>query len=185
MFKKSLLVFALGLFAMAAFVTPAHAENLVYPFDSITIVEAYKYDVLVTYAPQTGSFLEGQIVGDTLTIYVGNIEMQMDANLSSSSKVVIVTNSLGVDLARWIINSYYWQGENQESFIFASHITIDPLIGVVKLMDIPSVSATVKKIGVDSYEFLDDFQQTHLMVPGTYAFETGLSIVISAYSGGA
>jgi hypothetical protein len=100
---------------------------------------------------------------------------------SMESKIVIVTNDLGVDLARWIVNSYYWYGVDNERFEFSSHIQIDPLIGVVKNLDMAWQLAIVEKLAAESYWLLDNLSQVYPMIADTYEYMPDLDIVISAY----
>ncbi|HAQ56261.1 MAG TPA: hypothetical protein DCR44_02490 [Acholeplasmatales bacterium] len=186
MFKKLMLVFAMSLcFTMFAFPRAEAAADLVYPFDSITIVSAYKFEVAVDAAPATESFLYGQVlVDEVLTIYVGELEMILDETLSCESIILIVTTAGGVDVCRWIVNTYGWLGTDHEMWQFASHITIDPAIGVVKDMVIASQTATVNLIAAATYEFQDNLGATFAMVPGTLLVEPVLDILIAAYAGG-
>jgi len=185
MFKKSMLVFAMSLCITLFAIPRAYAvADLVYPFDSITIVSAYKFDVAVETVPAIDSFLYNQVlVDEVLTVYVGELEMILDETLSCQSIILIVTTEAGVDVCRWIINTYAWYGTDHEMWQFASHITIDPTIGVVKDMVIASQSATVNLIAAATYEFQDNLGATFAMVPGTLLVEPVLDILIAAYGG--
>jgi hypothetical protein len=186
MLRKLLLLFALTLSFTLFAIPEAEAADLEYPFDSITIVSAYKFEVAVDAAPGAESFLYGQVlVDEILTVYVGVLEMILDETLSCASMIVIVTTPGGVDVCRWIINSYALLGTDHEMWQFASHITIDPAIGVVKDLGIASQSATVNLIAAATYEFQDNLGATYAMVPGTLLVEPTLDIVIAAYAGGA
>ena len=53
------------------------AESLSYPFDSITIVEAKKFDILIPANVPEGSLLYGKVeAGDTFTVYIASIKMK-------------------------------------------------------------------------------------------------------------
>jgi hypothetical protein len=180
--KKLLVLICLTLLAMFVNPTSVHAETLEYPFDDITIVSAYRFQVLIDVLPNSTSFLSGQVdLNDALTVYVGSLVMNLAGVQAMESKIVIVTNDLGVDLARWIVNTYYWYGVDHERFEFSSHIQIDPLIGVVKNLDMAWQLAIVEKLAAESYRFLDNLSQVYPMIADSYEFIPDLAIVISAY----
>ncbi|MCK7485238.1 MAG: hypothetical protein MZU97_06520 [Bacillus subtilis] len=93
----------------------------------------------VAETPAAESFLFGLAAAtDILTVYVGELEMILDGTFSMSSIILIVTTSGGVDVCRWIINTYAWYGTDHEMWQFASYLLIDPLVGVHKDMSIVS-----------------------------------------------
>ena len=94
-----------------------------------------------------------------------------------------ITTAGGVDVCRWIINTYAWLGTDHEMWQFASHITIDPTIGVLKALTMVSQSATVPLNAAATYEFQDNLGATFAMVPGTLLVEPALDILIAAYGG--
>lgn len=173
------LLFAL----MTLVVLPLKAEEtLVYPFDSIRIVEALRFQVSIPEQLQEDSFLK-DVSGSTLTIYVGKLQfMKDDLEVSGSSNILVITNEANEDVARWLINGYSRLSDTEEVFVFASHIQIDPSIGVVKDFTNGSLPASVVlKEGV--YSFLDNKGVEFVMVPDTFEVETNLDILISAYEG--
>ena len=184
MFRKFILVFAMSLCLTMVAIPQAAAADLEYPFDSITIVSAYKFEVAIDAAPGIDSFLFNQVlVDEVLTVYVGKLEMILDESFSFESIILIVTTASDVDVCRWIINTYAWLGTDHEMWQFASHITIDPTIGVVKDLTMVSQSATVNLIAAATYEFQDNLGATFAMVPGTLLVEPALDILIAAYGG--
>jgi hypothetical protein len=189
--KKILLLSALILTVLATKTVFVQADDLIYPFDSITIVEAFKFDVTLTADPAVDSLLEGfALSGDVLTVYVGTLDFVLDGvPASGSSQVLIVTDDLGNDIARFLINNYsYYEGVSQ-SWGFASHILIDPAVGVFKDLDMLNLGlkelVIFRDIVAGTYKLVDNMGMECLEVSGTFQSETGLSIVISAYSGGA
>jgi hypothetical protein len=131
--KKILVIFALFLFTILTKTVSVHAEDpLVYPFDSITIVEAFKFNVEVTVSVDADSLLYGLVeVGEILTVYIGTLDFVLDGVPSSgSSKVLLISNTLGTDLVRFLVNNYSFYEGISQSWGFASHILIDPAVGV-------------------------------------------------------
>lgn len=76
--KKVLLsLFMVTLFSML-YDKVVLAENLSYPFDSITIVEAKKFDILIPANVPERSLLYGKVeAGDTVTVYVASIQIKI------------------------------------------------------------------------------------------------------------
>jgi len=184
--KKIVLVMTLltGLFYLSALQT--RADSITYPFDSIKITSAYKFDIEIEGAPTAGSLLEGSVIdGDILTVYVGELEYYQDGSVvSASPSILIVTDALGNDLASFLINSYALQ-DPLESFSYGSWITIDPEVGVIKDFTVPLFEVSViHMLLTDIYQFQDDAGTIFPMIPGTFVSETGLDILISAYAGG-
>ncbi len=188
---KKIMVFTLLAFLSFSysFLNQLNADTLSYPFDSITIVEAYTFDVTIPSTITSDSLLFGQVTeGEVISIYVGTLEFVLDGvPASGSSQVIIVSDSEGNDLFQFLINNYLYQEGILQSYGFASHILIDPEVGVFK--DLSLLDAGLQEFVVvhdlinDAWSFSDDEGTEMLAMPGTYASETGLSIVISAYSG--
>ncbi len=161
------------------------AEDIYYPFDSITIVEAYKFTVEVTEAVNSESLLYGHVeIDDILTIYVGTLEFISNGVPSSgSANILIVTGADEIDIARFLINNYTYYPNVSRSYGFASHILIDPLVGVHKDMSIQSQELVVfEDIANASWSFFDNKGLEFTAMTGSYVLETGLSIQISAYT---
>jgi len=190
--KKIIILFVFTLLTLQTrAVNIAKAEDLLYPFDSITIVEAYRFDVEITVLPGSTSLLFNQvIVGDILTVYVGTLEFVKDGVPSSGSgNVLIITNEDDLDLLQFLVNNYAYYPDVSKQWGFASHILIDPEVGVFKDMDLllnGSKEMTVyHDLVLDTWKLFDNAGLEMPFITGTYAEETGLNIVISAYSGGA
>lgn len=174
----------------SGFMMKSNAETIVYPFDSITIVEAYTFDVVVPSTITEDSLLSGVVSeGDILTIYVGELAFVLDGETSSgSSTVLIVSNALDEDLFRFLVNNFSNNEGVSTSWGYASHILIDPEVGVYK--DLTMLDEGIKELGIfhdqilDTWTFIDNEGVQMPAISGSFASETGLSIVISAYSGG-
>ncbi|PKL01398.1 MAG: hypothetical protein CVV56_02005 [Tenericutes bacterium HGW-Tenericutes-1] len=161
------------------------ADDIYYPFDSITIIEAYKFDVQVTTPLDSESLLFPSVeLNDILTIYVGTLEFIAEGVPSSgSSTILIVSDADGNDLARFLVNNYGYTPGVSRNWGFASHILIDPLVGVHKDMSIISQELIViENIADGTWSFIDNKGTEILALVGTYEIETGLSIQISAYT---
>lgn len=188
--KILVLVFLAFLSFSYGFLNRINADTISYPFDSITIVEAYTFDVTVPSTITADSLLFDQVTaGEVLSIYVGTLEFLLDGELASgSSSVIIVSDEDGNDLFQFLINNYLYQEGILQSYGYASHILIDPEVGVYK--DLTILDAGIQEFGIihdlinDSWVFLDNDGVEMPAIPGSYASETGLSIIISAYSGG-
>jgi len=191
MMKKGLLLIFLMIFTFTSgIVKESNAEIISYPFDSITIVEAYTFDVIVPSDITTNSLLYSVTTeGETLTIYVGVLEFVLDGEISSgSSTVLIVSNELGEDLFQFLVNNYSYNEGVKTTWGYASHILIDPEVGVYK--DFTVLEDGFQELGIihdlvlDTWTFVDNEGIQIPQIAGTYFSETGLDIVISAYSGG-
>ena len=183
--KKLVLIFLMLLFGLQIRSLNLFAEDIYYPFDSITIVEAFKFDVTITTEPDPLSLLYGHVaINDVITIYVGTLEFIDNGTPSSgSANVLIVTGADGTDIVRFLINSYSYYPDVSRTYSFASHIMIDPLIGVHKDMSMESQTMIVMEdIVNNSFEFVDNKGLQLSALLGTYEHETGLSIQISAYT---
>jgi hypothetical protein len=186
--KKIILIFTLIILGFQIQAINATAEDIVYPFDSITIIEAFKFEVQVTTPLSSDSLLYDLVaVDDILTIYVGTLEfVENGVPASGSANVLIVTNEDGEDLVRFLINSYTYYPDVSRSWGFASHILIDPLVGVYKDMTIIGLGikemSVFENITAGTWSFFDNKGLEMTALPGTYELETGLSIQISAYT---
>lgn len=169
------------------------ADNLYYPFESITITEAKTFEIVIPEGVQEGSLLYGLVEqGETITVYVATIVLQEigGTNNSSASTVLILTNAEDEDIIRFIINN----GLNNigvESYQgFASHILIDSTMGVFKNMDLVDSNLGIQEISVhhvfenNQLTLIDNTGLVIPMVENSYQVETGLSIVISVNAGG-
>ncbi len=158
-------------------------ETISYPFDSVTITSAYKFNVEINEIPNESSFLNGHVeAGEMVTIYVGQLKYMYDgAEVLASESIIIVTNEAGTDIARWLINSYTVT-ENGFNAYYSSHITIDPTVGVVKTVDDNAYSAGIIEEN-SVYQFVDNQDTAYQMVDGSFVVEDNLNIVISAYEG--
>jgi len=184
--KRVLSAFFLTLMFAIVAVMPVYAEEITYPFDSITIVSAFKFDVECTDAPVEESYLYGHVeAGETISIYVGTI---MFAGNDSPSRIVIISNEADEDIARWIVNGSGFDTETQvEGFSFSSHITVNPTVGVVKNMnEFTYIAEVTIDYDTDECTFTakhwdETIYGTYTMIAGTFEEITDLNIVISAY----
>jgi hypothetical protein len=187
--KKILLLVTILLLGIQAKAITANAEDISYPFDSITIVEAFKFDVEVTTAVAADSLLYGLVeVGDILTVYVGTLEFVSEGVPSSgSANVLIISNAEEEDLVQFLVNNYAFYEGASRSWGFASHILIDPEVGVFKDMTILNSGlkemSVFENIALGTWTLFDNKGLEMPFIAGTYAVETGLSIQISAYAG--
>lgn len=186
--KKTLVVIFLALLSFSyIFFNRISADTVSYPFDSITIVEAFTFDVTVPNTITEDSLFYGLVEeNDILSIYVGTLVFVLDGvEVQGSSRVIIVSDNGGNDLFQFLINGYSYQEGISEAFGFASHILIDPEVGVYK--DLTLLDAGIQELSVihdlqsDTWSFLDNDGIEMPVVPDTYASESGLSIIISAY----
>jgi hypothetical protein len=184
--KKVLILVALLLFGWQLRTLHLAAEDLYYPFDSITIVEAFKFEVQVLSALDSDSLLYGSVdVDDVLTIYVGTLSFVANGVPSSgSANIIIVSKSDGTDLVRFLVNNYSFYPDVSRSWGFASHILIDPLVGVHKDLSIVSQELIViENIALGTWRFVDNKGGVFEALPSSFMIETDLSILISAYTG--
>ncbi|MCX5775754.1 MAG: hypothetical protein NTV44_05310 [Firmicutes bacterium] len=165
----------------------AQAEELAYPFDSIHLIEAEHFQVTVPANLSTESLLHTSVAsGDVLNIYMGTIELWADeVAASTTTSMIVVTNALGVDLHRFVVNDYAFQEGVSKTWGFASHILIDPEVGVVKDLDILAAGLhefiITHDLALDTWSFEDDKDCVMPAMTGTFASETGLDIIIAAY----
>lgn len=160
------------------------AENLSYPFDSITIVEAKKFDILIPANVPEGSLLYGKVeAGDTVTVYVASIQMKdIGSQNSSESVVLILADETENDIIRYIINNYLTDLEVFVNYQFASHILIDSTMGVYKDMELIDnmQQITVHHIlSTNTLTLTDNAGLEIPMIPNSYELQTDLEIVIS------
>lgn len=168
------------------------AENLSYPFQSITITEAITFEVLIPDTLEDTSLLYGLVEpGKTLTVYVATIifqEMNGEYN-GSPSYVLILTNEDDEDIIRFIVNSSYQKLGVERYQSFASHILIDANMGVYKDLDGIDPLVGMQEISVhhifdgDKLSLIDNKGLEIPMIEGSYQFEAGLNIVISMNQG--
>jgi len=183
--KKVMILFLMIIMGLQIRSLDLFAEDIYYPFDSITIVEAFKFDIQVTTAVDSDSLLFGHVeINEILTIYVGTLEFIANGVPSSgSANILIVSQADGPDIARFLINNYAYYPDVSRSYGFASHILIDPLVGVHKDMSIQSQELVViENIANSTWAFHDNKGLAFPGLVGTYFSETGLSIQISAYT---
>lgn len=189
--KTKIKIFIVALIVISVLIVPtssvAFAEEIVYPFDSITIVSAYHFGVLCTDEPTSESYLYGYVsAGENIKVYVGELEFVNGSN-TSQSRIAILTNEAGDDICAWIINSAYLdQSTNIYTCEYSSHITIDPAVGVAKGEDFLYNTIITKDRDTNECTFsATNWDGTvyceYPMISGTYEEETDLSIVISAY----
>lgn len=183
--KKTLILFMLVFSIFALFKMDSNAEEiLTYPFDSIRIVSAFKFDILIEEEPLETSFLYGQVeLNETITIYVGNLEFIFeDQPVQGSGSIMIVTNTLGVDIAAWLNNSGSSDLETFRSEFYGSWITIDPNVGVIKDLNGTQFSiGYIENLVTHDFKFVDNLNNEFLMVDGSLVNEEDLDILISAY----
>lgn len=183
--KKILILFTIIFSVCLTFTIQTQADEvLIYPFDSIKITSAYKFDVLIEQDPVETSILYGQVaLNETVTIYVGSLEFMLDGlPASGSGSMMIVTNAAGVDIAAWLVNSFSTDLTTYETYDFASWITIDPTVGVIKDFTGLTIEMTCYHDLVnDTYKFIDNTAVEYPMIAGTFVSETGLDILVSAY----
>lgn len=181
--KKIFIVTLMTLFLFQGAVKVALADTLEYPFESITIVEAKTFQVTVPTTIQSDSILYPSVnVDEILDIYFGGLSL-IQGSQSESTYMIVVTDSLGVDLARYVVNSYL-KTEMFERWSFGWQILIDPTIGIYK--DLALVD-NIKELTIINYfdgnvwEFQDDQDTTYPTIADTYQSEDNLAIEIAAY----
>lgn len=181
--KKLIIVILLIVGAFHFSIFELKAETLEYPFDEIRIVEAFKFDILISELPNSDSLLFDQVeLNDVLTVYIGTLVL-VDQGVASSQEttIMILTTSDDIDLARWIVNSGSWS-DTEHYLTFSNHIQINPTIGVVKDLSIPLIQISYRKLVIDnSYTFIDNVGDQYPMIANSYVLETDLNIIISAY----
>jgi len=159
-------------------------EQITYPFDSIKIVSAFTFDVLIETEPAEESILYGNVgIDEIFTVYVGNLEYVYDGeSVLGSESIIILTNEDDEDFVAYLVNSYNSDLTTYQSFSYGSWITIDPEIGIIK-----DFSGTTIEVGYDKFietnefVFIDNLDVEYNMIPNTYLMEESLDILISAY----
>lgn len=160
------------------------ADNLSYPFESITIVEAKKFDILIPNTITSESLLYGKVeAGDTVTVYIATIMMkEIGSTIEHPSYVLIMADDTEQDFVRYLINNFYQDPGIIMEFGFASHILIDATMGVYKDMELIE---NMKQIGVrhviagDELTLIDNTGLEIPMIENSYEFQQDLNIVIS------
>lgn len=184
--KKLLLTLCLGLSIILFRAPMARAEDVItYPFDAITITSAISFQIEITALPETTSILyDAVVVGNVLTLYIGTIVYTMESVETEGGSILIVTDEEGEDILAWIVNSYGTDLTTYKLYDYASWITVDPAIGVIKDFtgDLMEVSIEEDLISGD-YTFIDNADTSWTMLDGTLLVEEDLEIVISAYEG--
>ena len=188
MMKKILIIgFVLWSF-FAASNKIAFAENLTYPFESITIIEAQKFDVVIPTGLSENSLLYGKVeVGDTVTVYIAKIVMkELNGENESQSTVLILTSQDDMDIVRFVINNFGAVIDVEFRYGFASHILIDAAIGVYKDMELINQMQELQvfhQLTTNQLTLTDNAGLVMPMVENSYEFETNLNIVISINTG--
>lgn len=186
--KRKILILSVMLLSMfrTGFYS-AQAEDLSYPFDSIHLIEASHFQVTVPANLSTESLLYPTVEsGDILNIYMGTIELWADeVAATATTSMIVVTDELGVDLHRFVVNNYaYYEGVSK-TWGFASHILIDPEVGVVKDMDLLAAGlhefVITHDLVLDVWSFEDDKDCLMPDMTASFVTETGLDIIIAAY----
>jgi len=186
--KKLLLIITSMLLSILLMkMTIIQADTLVYPFDSITITEAFTFKVEVTDEFGSNSLLFGLAeIGGILSVYVGILDFEENGTvLPSSSTVLIISNDDGEDLVRFLINNYTFYEGNYTSWGFASHILIDPEVGVYKDLSILNNGIKEMVVYYDAtsglWSLKDNLGLTMIQLDDSYEHITDINIVISVY----
>ncbi|MFH0993131.1 MAG: hypothetical protein V1761_02145 [bacterium] len=182
--KKLLL---LGAFLTCLFLTQSfdlRADTISYPFDSIRIVSAYRFDIEIATAPDPTSILyAGSEVDDILTVYVGALEYMNDGEIvSGSDSILIITDAEDETLVAFLINSFSTDLLTYAQYSYASWITINPEVGVIKDFTVALFELTVyHDLTLGTYKLIDNATSEFSMVSGSYLEEPVLDILISAF----
>ena len=183
--KKILILCMLVISIFTLFKMDSNAEDiLTYPFDSIRIISAFKFDIIIDEEPLETSFLYGQVALDeTITIYVGSLEFIFEGQpVQGSGSIMIVTNALGEDIVAWLNNSGSSDLETYKTEGYASWITIDPNIGVIKDFTGTQISiGYIEDLVTSEFSFVDNLENEFLMIEESFVIEEDLDILISAY----
>lgn len=181
--KKLVLLSLMTLFLFQGAVKVALADTLEYPFESIQIVEAKTFQVTVPATIQSDSILFPNVdVDEILDIYFGGLSL-IQGGTSQPTEMIVVADSQGVDLVRYVINSYL-RDETMERWSFGWQIMIDPTIGIYKDLELAD---NIRELDIINYfagnvwEFRDDKDMIYPTVADTFQAETGLAIEIAAY----
>lgn len=176
-----LAVFFISIFSVQG--TTSRAEEIVYPFDSITIVSAFTFDILIEELPAEESVLFGHVTaGETIAVYVGNLEFVFEGEpVQGSGSIIILTNENDEDFVAWLLNSGGSGDGGAYDAQFGSWITIDAEVGVVKDLSDGMTEVGYSKSATDEFTFKDNLNVQYPMVVGSYVLEESLNITISAY----
>jgi hypothetical protein len=186
--KKVILSSFLILLTALFFNKMVFAENLSYPFDTITIIEAQKFEIVIPEGVSETSLLYGKVeTGQTITVFIANIVLQeIESTQSSNSLVLIMTNDQNEDVIRFLINNMSQDIGVEIYYGFASHILIDSTMGVYKDM---TLIENIQEISIhhdiinNQITLTDNVGMVIPMVVGTYEIQTNLNIVISVNTG--
>jgi hypothetical protein len=162
------------------------ADVITYPFDEIKIVSAYRYEVLVDVVPGAPSKLNGLVLpGENVFIYIGELKFYQDGlEVSGSDSIMIVTNETNVEISTCLINSYGSDLTTYRTYGYASWITINPTVGIVKDFTLEQYELSNRyDIVNDTYQFTDNALNDFPMVAGTLLVEPVVDITISAFVG--
>lgn len=159
------------------------ASTVEYPFESIRITDAKTFQVIVPDNLPSTSMLTPKVnVGERLSIYFAGIDLVQGDNTSPTA-MIVVTNELGQDLARYVINRIAF-GELENEWAFAWHILIDPTVGIYKdliLVNDMKEFHIVQNIASNTWTFQDDQKFPYLTVTDSFLEEDNLNIEIAAY----
>jgi hypothetical protein len=163
----------------------SNAQGVIsYPFDSIRVTSAFKFNIFIDSIPAANSVLFGHVnAGESLTVYIGQLEFVYNgAPAQGSNSIIMLTNATGEDFCKWLVNSSGSDNSTYSGETFASWITIDPKVGVIKDFtgDLLQISY-MHYLATNTFTFTDNTSANYNMIPGSYVNEPGLDIVISAY----
>ncbi len=182
--KKLLL---LGAFLTCLFLTQSldvRADTISYPFDSIRIIAAYRFDIQISTAPNPTSVLYDHAeIDDILTIYVGTLEYMNDGEIvGGSDSILIITTAEDENVVAFLVNSFSTDLTTYEQHSYASWITINPEVGVIKDFTVDLFELTVyHDLTLETYQLIDNAASEFDMMAGSYFEETDLDILISAF----
>lgn len=159
------------------------ASTVEYPFESIRITDAKTFQVIVPDNLPSTSMLTPRVnVGERLSIYFAGIDL-VRGDYTQPTAMIVVTNELGQDLARYVINRDA-PGELENEWAFAWHILIDPTVGIYKDLILSSDMKEfhiVQNIASNTWTFQDDQKFPYLTVADSFLEEDDLNIEIAAY----
>lgn len=159
------------------------ASTVEYPFESIRITDAKTFQVIVPDNLPSTSMLTPKVnVGERLSIYFAGIDLVQGDNTSPTA-MIVVTNELGQDLARYVINRNA-PGELENEWAFAWHILIDPTVGIYKDLNLVNDMKEfhiVQNVASNTWTFQDDQKFPYLTVADSFLEEDDLNIEIAAY----
>lgn len=186
--KKISMFFILSMFLIMITSKLTLAETISYPFDTITIVEAKKFKIVIPDDLEETSLLYGLVQpGDIITVYLGELALKdIDSSHTSDSVVLILTDELDNDVIRYLINNFRQSIGIEMFYGFASHILIDASMGVYKDMDViedMQEISVVHTIASNSLVLIDNNGLEIPMIEGSFEQETDLNTIISVYGG--